>query len=434
MIKLGSTRCLGSVTDSLCLFVSLAFVTIAAFAFGAGATSVQAATVDPSASAPVGAQTGRTRFIIALPKQTQFHVSTLTNPNRVVVEFNATKFLLPRLPQNGPVGLVSGFSGGKAGNGKSRVIIQVTEPVIVDQSQIVRAAAGGHELQLEFIPVPAAPVNVAGRKKLEQKFGRPKALGAGMLAQPPLPRPAESPSVRAAKTYRPIIVIDPGHGGRDSGAKKHGVVEKEVVLEFSHILRKKLEATGRYKVLMTRETDEFISLDGRRAFAEKMGAELFIAVHADYARSSARGATVYSLREKVANRLKRKTMKKTSKSIGSADLEANASGDLGAVKRILGDLFQREVQRTNIRTDVVSRSLVKFMGGATNLRKNPHKEAAFRVLKTAHFPSVLVELAFVSNRSDAKLLTSDKWRKKVAKSMVQAVDRYFSTQIARLPL
>src|SRR6185295_17595278 len=105
---------------------------------------------------------------------------------------------------------------------------------------------------------------------------------------------------------RPVIVIDPGHGGDDSGATRFGTIEKNVVLSFSLKLREKLDTTGRYKVLMTRDKDVFIPLEERREFAERHQAALFIAIHADYtARASARGATIYSLRPQVADVLRR---------------------------------------------------------------------------------------------------------------------------------
>ena len=114
-----------------------------------------------------------------------------------------------------------------------------------------------------------------------------------------------SPQPRALGMFKPVIVLDPGHGGDDTGAQKNGTVEKNVVLAFSLMLRDKLNATGRYKVLMTRDTDVFVELNKRREFAEHNLAPLFVAVHADYAQSSARGATIYSLRELVANSLQR---------------------------------------------------------------------------------------------------------------------------------
>jgi N-acetylmuramoyl-L-alanine amidase len=263
----------------------------------------------------------------------------------------------------------------------------------------------------------------------------PYGLGAAGL-QPPTPRPAIRPEVLAAQSFKPLIVIDPGHGGHDTGARKNGTVEKHVVLAFSKVLRDKLLATGRYRVKMTRDTDVFITLDGRRRFAEKHKAALFIAVHADYAsRSGAKGATIYSLRDSVAERLKRSAMGEVKSAVLSkkelADVK-KSGGNTKMVHRILSDFAVREVKTNKQRTSIFSHSVIKTMGTATDLRNQPDRSAAFRVLKTAKVPSVLIELAYVTNKRDAKRLKSDHWRNKVAESIRAAVDNFFTK--ARLPL
>ncbi len=426
-----SRRCACAVNSVLLSLLACGMVLAAA------GTSALAA----GASASDGlAKPQRTRFIIGLDRRADYQVFSLSNPNRVVVELPKVGMALPNMPTNGPVGLVSSFTGGSAGSDKSRVVINVTAPVVVEKAELSKVAGGKHhELSIDILQITdPVPVVLASRAKSldDAPFEKPSGLGATGIGylQPPLPRPAESPESRAARSFKPIIVIDPGHGGHDSGAKKNGVIEKNVVLDFSLTLRDKLNATGRYKVLMTRDTDEFISLDGRRAFAEKNGAELFIAVHADYARSSARGATVYSLRDSVAKRLQKTTKRQIAGSIAKDERVHKATSNFADIKGILSDLAEREVTATRERTDMVSRSIVEFMGGSTNLRNDPHKTAAFKVLKTAQFPSVLIELAYVTNVQDAQLLKSKPWREKVSASLVTAVDNYFASQVARLPM
>ncbi|MGI9403507.1 MAG: N-acetylmuramoyl-L-alanine amidase family protein, partial [Hyphomicrobium sp.] len=289
-------------------------------------------------------------------------------------------------------------------------------------------------LTIEIVSAGAVTKNV--RKK---PFPKPTySLGAIGL-QPPLPRPAVHPDVRAKKAFKPIIVIDPGHGGHDSGAKKNGAVEKEINLAFAMLLAEKLKATGRYKVLMTRDTDVFVPLGDRVAYGERNKANLFISVHCDYAStgSKANGATIYSLRESVAKRLRRSAKGKTSKSVLSrAEVETvkKASGDVDLVKGILADLAKREVEVTRDRTSVLARSVIAMMGESTNMRSHPDKQASFRVLKTAQFPSILIELAYVTNKKDAENLQSNTWRDKVSASILTAVDSYFSNQLAQLPM
>lgn len=405
----------------------------------AAAAQSPASQVTPAQSAPRPEQK-RTRFIIALERRSTYQVFSLANPNRVVVELPAVGLRLPPLPKNGPVGLVSGFRGGRSGPKKSKVIIRVTEPVFVETAKLEMKDGKEPQLVLDIVSLasaPIAPVQIASAApapKPEPDFDKPFGLGASDLLPRP-PQPAQRPEAIEKRTAKQLIVIDPGHGGHDSGAQKNGVVEKDVVLAFSHTLRKKLEETGRYRVLMTRETDEFIPLGDRTAFAEKHNASLFIAVHADYARSSARGATIYSLRSSVAERLKSSARARASDiDIPESKFAAIDARDSDIVKRMLADRATAAVEVTSHRTDLFSRSVVEYMGDSTNLRSNPHKTAAFKVLKSALVPSVLIELAYVTNKSDAKLLMSDSWRQKVADSISEAVDNYFALSIAKIPM
>lgn len=387
--------------------------------------------------ATLGGDASHTRFLIGLPKEVEFQVFSLSNPNRVIVDIAETALRLPAQPEeNIAVGLVKSFQAGRSAPGKSRVVIEVTRPVVVESASIEGAKDGkGHRLALDIVPVNSA--TKAAKKPLKVA---PFALGA-VDVQPPLPMPAQRPDEIAARSFKPIIVIDPGHGGHDSGAMKNGTVEKDVVLAFSLMLKDKLEKTGRYKVLMTRDTDVFVELGKRVDFAEEHKANLFIAVHADYAggNSKARGATIYSLRENVANALQRSAKGEVSSAVLTKDevdtmKKASIDNDLSAVKSILADLAGREVDATQERTSVFTRSVIEYMGASTELRAKPDQQAAFRVLKTAQFPSVLIELAYVTNKQDAELLRSDTWRDKVSDSIMTAVENYFGNQIARLPM
>jgi N-acetylmuramoyl-L-alanine amidase len=375
----------------------------------------------------------RTRFVIALEREAGFQVSSLSNPNRVVVDLPDLKVGLPAQPRDGAIGLVSGFRGGLAAPGRLRVVIDVTDPVVVEKAAIEKDTGEGPRLVLEIVPVSAFKPAVA------KMLSATKIGGAGLGSlQPPVPRRARTPSDRAAQTFRPTIVLDPGHGGHDSGAKRNGTIEKEVVLAFSIILRDLLKATGRYNVLMTRDSDTFVDLDERRDFAERNKAALFMAIHADYASSRASGATIYSLRDSVATELQRSARGEVTQDLLS-DKEMQAIkrvevADTNIVRGFLADLAQREVAVTHERTNVFARSMIEFMGDATPMMNNPDRSAAFRVLKTAKVPSVLVELAYVTNKQDAANLRSDAWRRKVAGAIVTAVDNYFTHQVARLPM
>ena len=390
----------------------------------------------------------RTRFVIGLDKTAEFQVFSLSNPNRVIVDMPDVHMQLPAPNAQGPVGLVKSFYGGLSAPGKTRVVIAVTAAVVVEKAAIEKSRDNkGHRLVLDIVPVDPA-IRAQPRKPLKSPVamaslgavGVPPVMPESVAAagvQPPLPKPAVRPEIKAQKAFKPVIVIDPGHGGHDSGASKFGTIEKDVVLAFSKVLRDQLNATGRYKVLMTRDTDVFVELDARRDFGEKHNAALFIAVHADYAGAHARGATIYSLRDGVAKDLKRSAKGEVSANVlSAAELAAvkKHDGDASAVKSILADFAEREVEVNKDRTSVFARSVIDYMGSSTNLQHNPDRSAAFRVLKTAKVPAVLIELAYVTNREDAANLKSDEWRSKVAGSITTAVQNYFSNQIARLPM
>jgi N-acetylmuramoyl-L-alanine amidase len=372
-----------------------------------------------------------TRFSVGLERSVDYQVFTLTNPNRVIVELSDVRMQLPSPTGDRPVGLIRSFRGGLSAPGQSRIVIDVVAPVVVE-GQGIEPSPDGKGVKLVLDIAPAAAVTKQEQRPRPTLKMASYGLGA-VDVQPPLPRPAERPAVRAAKSYKPLIVIDPGHGGYDSGAEKNGTVEKDVVLAFGKSLRDKLTATGHYRVLMTRESDVFVPLDDRRAFAEKHQAALFIAVHADYARSQARGATIYSLRESVADSLRRSAKGDVPSNVMSrAELATlQRSGDADAVRRILSDLIESEVDITKERTGVFTRSVIEYMGQSTSLKDNPDRSAVFRVLKTAQVPAVLIELAYVSNAEDARLLKSDSWRDKVSDSIMEAIDNYFSNQKAK---
>ena len=389
-----------------------------------------------NATALAGDKT-RTRFVIGLERAVEFQVFSLANPNRVIVELPDIKLQLPSISGDTPVGLVQSFRGGLSAPGKMRVVIDVTNAVVVEKAVIDKGKdpnQAATRLVLEIVPAEAA--NKAGSAKKPVINAAVSGLGASGL-QPPLPRPARRPEQRAANIFKPIIVIDPGHGGHDSGASKYGTVEKDVVLAFSLKLREQLQASGRYKVVMTRETDTFIELDDRREMADRAKAALFIAVHADYAGSDARGATIYSLRDNVANELQRAAKGQVSSDVLSTkelDNVKKVDGDVGAVKGFLTDLALKELAVNKERSRMFAGTVVETMGATTSMMNNPDREAGFRVLKSAKMPSVLIELAYVTNRADAANLKSDTWREKVSGSIVTAVDNYFSYHASRLPM
>lgn len=379
-----------------------------------------------SANAPASNQ--RTRITIDLRRKSKFEIFSLNNPNRVIIELPQIGMRLPQLARTQSNGLVRNLRAGRFAPGRSRIVIDVSEPVVVEQS-IIKVNGAGHGAKLELVLVPFKSVSKRTRAALK----RP-SFGLGGPAQPPVPRRARGRTGRNV-AYKPLIVIDPGHGGKDSGARKFGVNEKDVVLAFGRTLRNRLLKTGRYRVKMTRSNDVFVTLGKRRQFAEDNTAALFIAVHADYAGANANGATIYSLRKGLANKLRQSAAADAAKSAmsnGVMKYVSAQSSDLRAVRGILGDLAQREVHANLERTNMFTKIAVKQMGATTTMRSQPHRHAAFKVLKTAKVPAVLIELAYVSNRRDVARLQSQRWRNQVSGSLVTAIEKYFSHSMSQI--
>jgi len=388
-------------------------------------------------SSPPKSKFKRTRMVIELERKAKYKVFSLVSPNRVVLQLPTMRTKLPIVePQttDKPTTLITAVRSGKSGPGQTRVIFNVAAPVIVENAQMKSLPNGkGAQLTLDIVPSDIRK-EIVNAESLASGF----SLG-GARVKPPMPQAAAKPKDIELRSHKHIIVLDPGHGGQDSGAKKHGVKEKNVVLAFALKLREHLNATGRYKVLMTRSSDEFITLSNRRKFAERHKAALFISIHADYAKSQASGATIYSLRKSVAEALKKSTKRNVARRTLLTAKErqnlknlklASSAKTLGS---ILEDLAQRDVEATAFQTNKFTETVIRHMGQTTTMRSRPHRTAAFRVLKTATMPAVLIELAYVSNRNDARRLKSVEWRTKVSTSIARAVDRYFAG-VQRLPL
>jgi N-acetylmuramoyl-L-alanine amidase len=228
---------------------------------------------------------------------------------------------------------------------------------------------------------------------------------------------------------RPLIVLDPGHGGIDNGTHApSGENEKSIVLDFALLLRDKMEKVGRYRVVMTRTDDVFVALAERVRLARQRQAALFISIHADAlgrGDGDAQGATVYTLSETASDAEAARLAEAENKADVIAGVDLSSEPD--DVADILIDLAQRETKTFSTH---FARSLVQQIKAVARVHKNPLRSAGFRVLRAADVPSVLIELGYVSNRQDLKQLTSQAWRARTAEAIVGAVDAYFSTRIA----
>jgi N-acetylmuramoyl-L-alanine amidase len=225
------------------------------------------------------------------------------------------------------------------------------------------------------------------------------------------------------KSRRPLIVIDPGHGGVDPGAIAGDEKEKTIVLQYAKVLQDKLLKRGRYDVALTRETDTFIPLRKRFEIARKAGADLFISLHADSAPEDVRGLSVYTVSEKASDEEAEALAARENKSdvLAGVDLSEERQDVAG----ILISLAQRE---TNNRSAMLADMLVVALSQRVRMVERSHRFAGFAVLKAPDIPSVLIELGFLSNATDRKLLKSKDYRNKLTEGIVAGIDAYFKRQ------
>ena len=360
-----------------------------------------------------------TRLVMDITATIGVRAFTLADPYRVVLDIPQTVFQLPSRSGESGRGLIKAYRYGLVMAGGSRIVIDVAKPVRIEKAAVLEARNGEPArlvLDLSATDREAFLRHLA----LDRPAVRPGSAVTSL---------ARSPDKRSGDP-RPLIVIDPGHGGPDTGTKAGGgdILEKNVVLDFSLTLRDQLERSGRYRVVMTRTDDTFIPLAERVKFARQRQAELFISVHADALPKSegdVQGATIYTLSDTASDAEAAKLAEDENRSDAIAGIDlTNEPND---VADILLDLAHRE---TKTFSHAFARLLVGEMKNTVRLHKKPLKSAGFVVLKAPDVPSVLIELGYMTNRSDLKLLTSEAWRAKSAKTMVQAVEHFFRTRIA----
>ena len=225
------------------------------------------------------------------------------------------------------------------------------------------------------------------------------------------------------------MIIDAGHGGVDPGTiSADGKYEKHVTLRAAEALKRELEATGRYRVVLTRDRDIFIPLGRRVEIGRQAGGDLFVSLHADSIKNRGiRGATVYTLSETSSDKEAAALARKENKAdvIAGVDLE----GESPELTQILIDLMQRETMNYSAE---FANILIPEMSREVMMRTNSHRFAGFRVLKAPDIPSVLIELGYLSNSEDTRFLTSDQGIKRLTRSIAKAIDRFFEERDRRL--
>ena len=362
----------------------------------------------------LGGDAKDTRFVMDLSEKVDLATFTLADPYRLVIDLPQVVFQLPAKTGETGRGLIKAFRYGLVMQGGSRIVMDLKGPARVEKAFVLPPAQG----QPARLVIDLAATDREAFLRNMALDRRPAQQSQPRIALPAVP---DDP--------RPLIVIDPGHGGIDTGTKAaSGEQEKVIVLEFATTLRDKLEKSGKYRIAMTRQDDSFVALSERVKFARSLKAALFVSIHADYLprkEGEAHGATVYTLSENASDSEAARLAEAENKAdvIAGVDLTAESN----AVADILIDLAQRE---TKAFSHQFAKTLLTELKTATKLHKIPNKSAGFLVLRAPDVPSVLLELGYVSTKDDLKQLMSASWRERTAEAMTRAIDSFLAPRLA----
>ena len=368
-------------------------------------------------SARIGEHDDRTRLVIELSDPVNLRAFALANPDRVVIDMPEVSWRLGAPPRPTGFGVVKSYRYGQFRAGNSRMVIDLNSAASVSDSLVLPPSAGfGYRVVIDLFPTtrPKFDAKAGWPADLKKRESDAEKLAAMIAAQ-------QAPPARAAG--KKIIVLDPGHGGLDSGTVGvNGLMEKDLALAEGLKLARELRRRG-YTVFMTRENDVFIPLRQRVAMGRANKADLFIALHADsHPDPNTTGTSIYTLNDGRSDREASALARRENQSdvIAGVDL----SGDNNPVAPILIGLAQRD---TRNKSSEFATTALKTMSQVTDLlARSPHRSASLAVLVAPDVPAVLIELGYLSNRGDATRMNTDSWRTRVAGAIADAVDAQFT--------
>lgn len=398
----------------------------------------------------IGYYSTHTRLVVDLSETVNFRVLRLADPYRVVVEMPRIDWGFTRSFPLRDTSIISAFRFGAFTENTTRIVLDLRQPVELSTAEVLppTGASRNYQLILDLTPTtrerylaqatrppPPAVVTPPAQTRPDAKPAgppgppgpKPEPPGPPQQARIPpgerVPPPREERRRERREEGRPVVIIDPGHGGVDPGAiGRLGTQEKDLTLLMARALKAQLQAGGRYRVVLTRDSDVFLALRQRIAIARKAEGDVFVSLHADtIGYRNFRGASVYTLSEKASDKEAELLARKENKSdiIAGIDLTEES----GQVRNILIDLAQRETMNLSVH---FAKYLVAELGKEVPLVGRTHRFAGFAVLKAPDVPSVLVELGYLSNPTDERLLRQPQHRAKVARAVRRAIDRYFA--------
>lgn len=357
-----------------------------------------------------------TRFVLDLSSSVKPRIFLLSNPSRVVIDLPEVKW---DVRGNAKVmGAVDGYRHGLFSADTYRIVLDLKQEAVVKKA-FPLAARNGYSDRYVVDLAPASNREFTEAVRASRVERSKAAVAAVSIPQATPPRRTSN---------KRIVVVDAGHGGVDPGTLgRFGPNEKVLTLKISREIKKELEATGRYKVYMTRDKDIYIPHRRRFGLAKDVGADLFISVHVDaIANPKVRGGTVYTLNEKASDSEAARLAAKENKSDILAGVDLAETNN--EVSSILIDLAQRETMNSSAEFAEI---LVPAMREEVRMHKKAHRFANLLVLKSPDVPSILLETGYQTNRADARMLNSVAGQKRISRAVRKAADRYFETLVAQ---
>lgn len=353
----------------------------------------------------------RTRIVVMFDNKPNLSTLLLDNPHRLVIDLPETRFGFDE-KSLAPRGLVSRVRYGLVGKNRSRLILTLSGPFKVEDLRVLKNEnAEGYRLVADIVAT-------SDREFAERLASRHDVTASTDRTEKRTEKPVAAMGAGDADGPRPFtVMIDPGHGGIDSGAESlSGIKEKNLTLAFGRELRDRLKQEKNIEVLMTRDDDTYLRLSERVRLARQHEADLFISIHADTINQSGiRGATVYTISDKASDSVARAMAERENK---SDSLAGAAPEEQPEVTDILLDLTRRETHTFSLS---FAEKVIHSLEGEVNLINNPHRFAGFQVLRAPDVPSVLIEIGYLSNPDDEKLITDPAWRGRMADRIALAV-------------
>jgi N-acetylmuramoyl-L-alanine amidase len=361
--------------------------------------------------ARIAGDDARTRIVIDFDEKPEFSIHYVAAPERVVVDLPATAFGFPD-EDLAPRGLFNDIRFGAMDETSARIVLTAKRPVQLSLAEVQEGENGEFRLVLDAEMATAEAFN---KRVQGQEWEGNAATGDEPLA-----------AVDDDDAF--VVAIDAGHGGIDTGAigTTTQTPEKSITLSFAKLLAEELGGEEGIDAVLTRDDDVFLSLSERVTLARQAKADLFISLHADtLSQKDIRGATVYTLSDRASDRMAENLAARENLSDQIAGIRLK--DEPPEVADILLDLTRRETQAFSV---TLAQNVLSSFEGQVGLINNAHRHAGFQVLRAPDIPSVLLELGFLSNVDDEKLLLDEAWRRKVSRLLVDAVGRYKNMAVA----